>query len=277
MTEAPTKSQPQLKKVQNNSDDGSTRQKIVAAKSTLGLRDVNVPVALSGHKKVKNIIGKNPNMPFNQVLNRLTPNERSSYISIASKVPTDSLEKNTSMSQFRRQLQTLRPSGKKSLMNSVEFLDKEQLCEASLIDELSPPPMLVLKRTGIRIFPDGRRVAMYVNQKYGLVFTVPYRGTAGNEVIPGVQSEETEIMESLEQVAAYAQQESPKASAKHMKFADGSKLKVSHGAAKAIHMVHGALNDENKKKFADMLTHPKGFEKAAHFALSRVKFTIGDE
>jgi hypothetical protein len=84
-------------------------------------------------------------------------------------------------------------------------------------------------------------------------------------------------MESLEQVAAYAQQEQPKASAKHMKFADGSKLKVSHGAAKAIHMVHGALNDENKKKFADMLTTPKGFEKAAHFALSRVKFTIGDE
>jgi hypothetical protein len=82
-------------------------------------------------------------------------------------------------------------------------------------------------------------------------------------------------MESLEQVAAYAQQEQPKALAKHMKFADGSKLKVSHGAAKAIHMVHGALNDENKKKFADMLTTPKGFEKAAHFALSKVEYTIG--
>jgi hypothetical protein len=276
LTEAPTKSQPQQKKVQNNSDD-STRQKIVAAKSTLGLRDVNVPVALSGHKKVKNIVGKNPSMPFNQVLNRLTPNERSSYITVSSKVPVDSLEKDVSMSQFRRQLQTLRPSGKKSLMNSVEFSDKEQLCEASLIDELSPPPMLVLKRTGIRIFPDGRRVAMYTNQKYGLVFTVPYKGTAGTEVIPGVQSEETEIMESLEHVAKYAQEESPKQTSRHIKFNDGSKLRVSHGAAKAIHMVHGALNDENKKKYAEMLKDPKGFEKAAHFALSRVKFTIGDE
>jgi hypothetical protein len=84
-------------------------------------------------------------------------------------------------------------------------------------------------------------------------------------------------MESLDQVAKYAQEESPKQSSRHMKFADGSKLRVSHGAAKAIHMVHGALNDENKKKFADMLTHPKGFEKAAHFALSKVKFTIGGE
>jgi hypothetical protein len=62
-----------------------------------------------------------------------------------------------------------------------------------------------------------------------------------------------------------------------MRFDDGSKLKVSHGAAKAIHMVHGALNDENKKKFAEMLTTPKGFEKAANFAMSKVSFKIGDK
>jgi hypothetical protein len=91
-----------------------------------------------------------------------------------------------------------------------------------------------------------------------------------------MRKEEVEdFMESLEQVAAYASQESPKTLAKHMKFADGSKLKVSHGAAKAIHMVHGALNPENQKKFADMLTTPKGFEKAAHFALSKVEYQIG--
>jgi hypothetical protein len=42
-------------------------------------------------------------------------------------------------------------------------------------------------------------------------------------------------------------------------------------------MVHGALNDENKKKFAEMLTTPKGFEKAANFAMSKVSFKIGDK
>lgn len=140
-----------------------------------------------------------------------------------------------------------------------------------------PPMMLVLKRKAIRVFPDGRRVALYTNDKLGLTFTIPYMTNTGDVGLVGVQAEDTDIMESLEQVAAYAQQEAPKATSKHMKFEDGSKLKVSHGAAKAIHMVHGALNDENKKKFADMLTNPKGFEKAAHFALSRVKFTIGDE
>jgi len=144
--------------------------------------------------------------------------------------------------------------------------------EASLSSD--PPMMLVLKRTGVRIFPDGKRVALYKNDKLNLSFTIPYSSAGPEQELVGVSEE---IMESLEQVAAFAQQDNVTSNAKHMKFADGSKLKVSHGAAKAIHMVHGALNDENKKKFADMLTTPKGFEKAAHFALSKVKFSIGDK
>lgn len=270
---------PQQKKTPDNSDS-SVRQKVLAAKTTLGLKDVNVASAISGHKKIKDILAKNSNLPFNQVLNRLPAQQRKDYVSMASHVPSDSLEKDVSMTQFRRQLNILKPS-RKALMNSFDILDKEQISEA-LQDEIQPPPMLVLRRKGIRIFPDGRRVAMYTNDKLGLVFTIPYTaGSVSSPVtIPGVQSEEVElddIMESLDQVAAYAQQDNVTSHAKHFKFADGSKLKVSHGAAKAIHMVHGALNDENKKKFADMLTTPKGFEKAAHFALSKVKFSIGGE
>lgn len=46
--------------------------------------------------------------------------------------------------------------------------------------EVIPAPMLVLRRRGIRIFPDGRSVAMYTNDKYNLTFTVPYGGSASN-------------------------------------------------------------------------------------------------
>ena len=178
------------------------------------------------------------------------------------------------MNQFRSTLQKLR-----TLNNSAELnLEDAIPLTEELKDEVQPPPMLVLRRRGIRIFPDGRRVALYTHQQLGLVFTIPYMGTGKGSLpgttIPGVQSEET-IMETLDQVAKFAQQDNVTSQAKHFKFADGSKLKVSHGAAKAIHMVHGALNDENKKKFADMLNTPKGFEKAAHFALSKVNFTIG--
>jgi hypothetical protein len=264
---------------QNKNAGAELRQKLNAAKSTLGIKDLNVSAAASGHEKVMKAVEKNPKIPFNQILNKLSSNERSSYIAATSQVPSDALGSDVPMNRFRRQLQVLKPSAaKKSLMNSYDILDGDQLCEATLRDEVSPPPMLVLKRTGIRIFPDGRRVAMYVNDKMGLTFTIPYRPTGtktDDATVPGSVSEE--IMESLEQVAAFAQQDNVTSHAKHMKFADGSKLKVSHGAAKAIHMVHGALNDENKKKFADMLTTPKGFEKAAHFALSKVKFSIGDK
>lgn len=174
---------------------------------------------------------------------------------------------------------------RKNLMQHNEIEGDEVLTEAiaGFKDEQNPPMVIVLQRKGIRIFPDGKKVAMYHNKQLGLVITIPYAGTGNSpgEIIPGtnVQMEEIEsdIMENLDQVAAYAQQDNVTSHAKHMKFADGSKLKVSHGAAKAIHIVHGALNDENKKKFADMLTTPKGFEKAAHFALSKVKFTIGDK
>lgn len=51
---------------------------------------------------------------------------------------------------------------------------------AKLRDESIPAPMLVLRRKGIRIFPDGKHVALYTNDKYNLVFTVPYGGSASN-------------------------------------------------------------------------------------------------
>ena len=169
---------------------------------------------------------------------------------------------------------------RKNLQNSFEITDKNQLSEA-LQDEIQPPPMLVLRRQGIRIFPDGKRVAMYSNEKLGLTFTIPYRPrnvTNPSNVVPGLTSEDSEfedVMENIDQVAKYASEENPKSLTKHFKFADGSKMPVAHGAAKAIHMVHGALNDNNKNKFAELLNNPKGFEKATNFAMSKVTFKIG--
>jgi len=258
--------------------DSEIRQKVMAAKTALGLKDLNVAAAVAGHNLYKAHAQKNPSLQANQILNKISPNARTHYLKLSSSVPSDMLD-GTPMSQFRTTLQKLRQvRGMREDVETLEVLDVEQISEA-LQDEIQPGPMLVLRRKGIRIFPDGRRVALYTNDKYNLVFTIPYTpGAVGSPVtIPGIQSEETDLMETLDQVAKFAQQDNVTSHAKHFKFADGSKLKVSHGAAKAIHMVHGALNDENKKKFADMLTTPKGFEKAAHFALSRVKFTIGDE
>jgi len=165
-----------------------------------------------------------------------------------------------------------------STMAVARNLQKEEVeLQLELTEQTADPPMMmVLKRKGIRIFPDGKRVALYVNEKLGLTFTIPYTPAIGKNDNPmvGVTEEVEGIMETLDQVSKYAQEQAPKSVEKHFKFQDGSKLKVSHGAAKAIHMVHGALNAQNKKHFETMLSDPKQFTKAASWALSKVNFSV---
>jgi len=61
-------------------------------------------------------------------------------------------------------------------------------------------------------------------------------------------------------------------SIKDVKFADGQKLKVDMTTANAMVKVHDALNDTNKKKFADAINKNENmFMKMVDFAFSKVK------
>jgi hypothetical protein len=145
--------------------------------------------------------------------------------------------------------------------------------EGDVISEevFSAPQMLVLRRTGIRIFPDGRRVALYVNDKHNLVFSVPYSRNLGAEM-PMVQAEEVEhIEENIEHIKDIVKTNQ----SKKLKFQDGTSMTVDAQTAKAIHLVHNALNDENKAKVAKMLGHSKGhFMKVADFANKNTAYKI---
>ena len=55
----------------------------------------------------------------------------------------------------------------KELMNEVRDMEKEVI----------PPGILMLRRMGIRVFPDGRKVAMYINKEFGMTFAVPFGGS----------------------------------------------------------------------------------------------------
>ncbi len=60
--------------------------------------------------------------------------------------------------------------------------------------------------------------------------------------------------------------------AQTVKFGNGQSRKVDHFTASAITQVHKALNDDNKKKFADMVhKSPAHLVKASDFAFSRAK------
>ncbi len=137
--------------------------------------------------------------------------------------------------------------------------------DSSKNSQEDPPVVLMLKRKAIRIYPDKTKIALYYNSKLDKHFTVPY----GTGIDSAIQSEEVEleeaVMDSLHKIVAGKQAQS-------VKFANGQTRKVDHYTASAITQVHKAVNDENKKKLADMVhKSPAHFEKVASFAFSKVK------
>jgi len=91
----------------------------------------------------------------------------------------------------------------------------------------------------------------------------------GGRKVPNCVPEEVEleeaVMDTLHKIVKDKQ-------AKSVKFASGHSRKVDHFTASAITQVHNAVNDENKKKLADMVhKSPEHFEKVASFAFSKAK------
>jgi len=168
------------------------------------------------------------------------------------------------------------PSGRKVRAHRIKIGDSKygkeekveeefEIVEAS-IDVDDPPFVLMLKRKAIRLYPNKTKVALYYNKQLDKYFSVPY----GKNIDAAVQSEEVEyieeaVMDQLHKIVSNKQ-------ANSVKFADGSTRKVDHFTASAITQVHKALNDENKKKFADMVhKSPAHLAKASDFAFKHAK------
>jgi len=137
--------------------------------------------------------------------------------------------------------------------------------------EGDPPFVLVLKRKAIRLYPNKTKIALYYNQKLDKYFSVPY----GPSINAAVQSEDKNyeqkasideaVMDQLHKIVKDKQ-------ANTVKFANGQTKKVDHYTASAITQLHNAVNDENKKKLADMIhKSPAHLAKAADFAFSKAK------
>lgn len=152
-----------------------------------------------------------------------------------------------------------------------EQVKEENAIEAETLDESldnlpkDPPVVLVLKRKAIRLYPDKTRIALYHNDKINKYFSVPYTSDdVGNAPLQAEQVNEA-VMDSLHKIVSGKQ-------ANKVKFESGHTRTVDHFTASAITQVHNALNDDNKKKFADMVhKSPAHFEKAAAFAFKHVK------
>lgn len=166
---------------------------------------------------------------------------------------------------FQKTRQAVREESEEEFENAI------QISEETPDLPKDPPFVLVLKRRAIRLFPNKVKMALYYNQKLDKYFSIPY----GPNVSAGpLQAEETEeeqvtiveaVMDQLHKIVGKKQ-------ANTVKFANGQTRKVDHFTASAITQVHNALNDENKKKFADMVhKSPAHLAKASDFAFSRAR------
>ena len=161
-------------------------------------------------------------------------------------------------------------TGRKVRAHRIAFNTKTneeyELTEAPIDFDKDPPFVLVLNRRAIRLYPNDMKVAIYYNKKLDKYFSVPY----GGGVNAPVQAEEVEqveeaVMDQLHKIVSGKQ-------AQKVKFGNGQSQSVDHYTASAITQVHNALNDDNKKKFADMVhKSPAHLAKAADFAFSRKK------
>jgi hypothetical protein len=150
-----------------------------------------------------------------------------------------------------------------------ESIDESAVIQAESIDEarmsmpMEPPVVLMLKRKAVRLYPDGQKVALYYNKQLEKYFSVPY----GLESV--VQAEEVALEESVMDTLHKIVKEKQ---AQPVKFGSGHSRKIDGYTASAITQVHNALNDENKKKFSDLVhKSPEHFEKASAFAFKHVK------
>lgn len=172
----------------------------------------------------------------------------------------------------------LSPSGRKVRTHRIrlsykdlnsDFEDTKEVKESTHSDT-DPPFVLVLRRKAIRMYPDRMKVAIYHNDKLDKYFSVPY-GTGVDSTIQAeeIQAEDIEleesVMDSLHKIVKEKQHNS-------VKFGNGKTMKVDHFTASAVTQVHNALNDDNKKKFAELVhKSPEHFHKAVSFALKHVK------
>jgi hypothetical protein len=118
------------------------------------------------------------------------------------------------------------------------------------------------------MYPNRTKIALYYNQKLDKYFSIPY----GGGVDSAVQAESVEQIEEAVDAIGQLQKIKDSHSIGTVRHKDGTASKVDVQTAHAVLTIHKNLNDENKKKFADMVARSSHhMKKAADFAFSKVK------
>jgi hypothetical protein len=145
----------------------------------------------------------------------------------------------------------LSASGKKVRAHRVVF-DKEDEEEKEVKEEMSleeavvsePPFIILLKRTAVRLYPNGLRVATYTSDKLKREFAIPFVGR------------EAGMVQSAEEY--------------RIELNDGTVIELDEETDIAFENVYEELDEENKEKFVLMMYESKEtFEKLKDFVLNK--------
>lgn len=117
--------------------------------------------------------------------------------------------------------------------------DKKQVKESVSVSK-EPPPVLLLRRKAIRMYPDDTRIALYYSQKLDKHFSVPYG--------PKIDEHPIQAEENV------------------MHLEDGNSVEMTEDMTLLISETYNSLSEDNKNKFLEKLTESiESFEKVYEF------------
>lgn len=215
------------------------RSRVALVKNRLRL-PVNTSVVASAVSDYLEVSQKNPKLRHFGILQKLSGQKRDAVSAINSAVPIPMMI-NAPEGQLRRALRDMVRE------------EKEMLNESSFV----PPAVLILQRQAIRMFPNGQRIALYTDNKYGLTFPVPYDQSGAGF---GVQTMGSGPVNSIR---GYVSEETVP-----VIFASGEEIQVEKSTMEKISKVYESLNEENRQRLKDMvLENQETFNKVKQFAL----------
>ena len=126
-----------------------------------------------------------------------------------------------------------------------------------------PPMMLVLRRKAIRLFPNGERVALFVNDNLNIQISVPYKPHhIGGQVAVASMGES-----ALHHLHHITKTRMPS----EVVFKNGARKSVDHLTAANVMKLHSKLNSKNKGKVESLINSPEGLHQIAAFAKSNLE------
>ena len=124
-----------------------------------------------------------------------------------------------------------------------------------------PPNIIVLKRKAIRIFPDGRKVALYHADKIDKYVSIPYSDMTDKNVMQ--VHEAWRPMGNIGMLMQIVDSGEPNV----LTFHDSLSMKIDVMTAQSIVNLYNSVNASNKTKIEKMVNKDKiNFSKVAAFA-----------